>query len=271
VPVEEIYSTKFTMKAIYVLTKSELNVPALERYVESQREGAGEPDQFVLIVDEVNRANISKVLGELITLLEADKRIGGANELRIRLPYSREIFGVPSNLHIIGTMNTADRSIALLDTALRRRFQFKELSPRPELLNEAQRASGITLVPFLRAINDRIEYLLDREHRIGHAFFINCREPDEVHGRMRDAVIPLLQEYFFEDLDRVAAVLGEGDKGGNFLDCRKIPDPFGDGEPRNSWYVLPAFDVGAYDRCIKGRGPIELNEDYETKESEATE
>ena len=271
VPVEEIYSTKFMMKAIYLLANGELNLPALERYVESQREGGGEPDQFVLIVDEINRANISKVLGELITLLEPDKRIGGLNEVRIRLPYSRDMFGVPPNLHVIGTMNTADRSIALLDTALRRRFQFKELPPRPELLADLQQATGVPIVSFLRVINDRIEYLLDREHRVGHAYFINCRTHGEVDAAMRDAVIPLLQEYFFEDLDRVAAVLGEGDKGGNFLGCRTIADPFGDGEPRQSWYVLPEFEAGAYERCVKGRRPVGPAEIEAAEEAEAAE
>lgn len=251
VPVEEISSTKFSQKTIYLLTKSDLNLPALERYIESQREGSGgEPDQFVLIIDEINRANVSKVMGELITLLEPDKRIGATNELRVRLPYSREIFGLPSNLHIVGTMNTADRSIALLDTALRRRFKFKEVPPRPQLLDEAEAATGLPLVKFLNTINDRIEYLLDREHRIGHAYFINCRKRNEVDSVMHSAVIPLLQEYFFEDLSRVAVVLGESKKGGAFLSYREIKDPLGEDDARPSWTVLSDFAVDAYDRCI---------------------
>jgi hypothetical protein len=259
VPVEEIYSAKFSQRTIYLLTKKELNVPALERYVESQREGGGEPDQFVLIIDEINRANVSKVMGELITLLEPDKRIGATNELRIRLPYSRDMFGLPPNLHLIGTMNTADRSIALLDTALRRRFKFREVAPEPQLLADTEAATGLPLVAFLSMINDRIEYLLDREHRIGHAYFIKCRTRKEVDGAMRNAIIPLLQEYFFEDLSRVAVVLGEP-KGGGFLGCRQIKDPLGEGEARDSWIVLPEFAEDAYDRCAKPDTSIHLVE-----------
>jgi hypothetical protein len=259
VPVEEISSTRFSQKTIYLLTKSELNIPALERYVESQRGGGGKPDQFVLIIDEINRANVSKVMGELITLLEPDKRIGATNELRIRLPYSRDLFGLPSNLHLIGTMNTADRSIALLDTALRRRFKFREVAPEPQVLVEAEEATGLPLVAFLSALNDRIEYLLDREHRIGHAYFINCRSREDVDAAMRNSIIPLLQEYFFEDLSRVAVVLGEP-KGGGFLSCRQIKDPLGEGEARESWVVQPEFAEDAYHRCVKPDTSVHLVE-----------
>ena len=260
VPVSEIYTRNFTMKSIYLLARSDLNIPALERYIASQQSaGAGAPQSFVLIIDEINRANVSKVMGELITLLEPDKRIGATNELRIRLPYSRDMFGLPPNLHMIGTMNTADRSIALLDTALRRRFKFREVAPEPQLLAEAAEASGLPLVAFLSTINDRIEYLLDREHRIGHAYFINCRSRFEVDAAMRNAIIPLLQEYFFEDLSRVAVVLGEP-KGGGFLSCRQIKDPLGEGDARDSWIVLPEFAENAYDRCLKPDTPIHLAE-----------
>lgn len=221
-------------------------------FVRMARDAAASDEEHVLIIDEINRANISKVFGELITLIEPDKRKGMANAVALRLPYSQKPFSVPANLHIVGTMNTADRSIALLDTALRRRFLFRELPPQPERLPE--RVGDVPLRRVLETINDRIEYLVDREHRIGHAFFLGDGGKDQaaIDATMRDKVIPLLQEYFFEDWGRVAAVLGElPGKGGAFLDCRKLRDPTGqDGEPRESWSVRSAFAPDAYDRLV---------------------
>ena len=190
-PVSDIYSRRFSMKAIYTLHESELNVPALERYLQSpQDDSPAASEQFVLIIDEINRANISKVFGELITLLEPDKRLGQPGELKVRLPYSGDEFGVPSNLHILGTMNTADRSIALLDTALRRRFSFREMMPDPSLLDAAAERCGLDLPRLLAIVNRRIEYLYDREHQIGHAYFINCESRKDVDAVMRTKVIP---------------------------------------------------------------------------------
>lgn len=213
-------------------------------------------EEHVLIVDEINRANISKVFGELITLIERDKRRGMPNAVTLRLPYSQEDFAVPANLHIVGTMNTADRSIALLDTALRRRFDFRELAPDVQTLPET--VDGVPLRRVLERINDRIEYLIDREHRIGHAFFLGegGRDRAAIDATMRSKVIPLLQEYFFEDWSRVAAVLGERPgKGGAFLGCRRLGDPTGgEGEDRESWSVRNSFAPDAYDQLI-GKAP----------------
>ncbi|MCW2338226.1 5-methylcytosine-specific restriction protein B [Sphingobium sp. B2D3A] len=253
-PLDTIIDGNFTQRTLYSVAKSRVNLAALARLI-ADDEGAasspadgGEPDQFVLIIDEINRANISKVFGELITLIEPDKRLGMTNALSLTLPYSKKRdFGVPANLHIIGTMNTADRSIALLDTALRRRFTFRELAPLPDLLEIVE---GVDLRTVLNTINDRIEYLLDREHRIGHAFFMGCKTLDAVRLVMRDKVIPLLQEYFFDDWSRIQAILGDG-----FIGSRKIAPPPGlEGEDRDSWFVREAFLDDAFER-LRGIRP----------------
>jgi 5-methylcytosine-specific restriction protein B len=255
-PRELIYEKELSQVSAYQLNSRLVDWDRLEQIIAggSLQGSVGEPEPFVLIIDEINRANISKVFGELITLIEPDKRLGRQNALTVKLPYSKKEFGVPANLNIIGTMNTADRSIALLDTALRRRFRFKELAPdtKIEAFQKAVRASGLPLDSVLDAINDRIEYFVDREHRIGHAFFIGCETKSDVDAVMRDKVIPLLQEYFFEDWSRVAVVLGEPKgKGGGFLDCRKIKDPTGEGgEDRESWRVRDVFEEAAYEKLI---------------------
>ncbi|MBY0343504.1 MAG: AAA family ATPase [Sphingomonadales bacterium] len=227
--------------------------PGIFRNMAEKAEGS--PEQHVLVIDEINRANVSKVFGELITLIEPDKRLGKEEALRLRLPYSRKMFGVPANLHIIGTMNTADRSIALLDTALRRRFRFEEMAPDTSVpaFQQAETDTGLPLAKVLDSMNRRIEYLVDRDHRIGHAFFIGCDNKRQVDAVMRDKVIPLLQEYFFDDWSRLAAVLGEKDKGGNFLSCETIEDPLGEGDPMKSWRVRKEFDEGAYHRLVSGK------------------
>ncbi len=175
---------------------------------------AGKP--FVLIIDEINRGNTSRVFGELITLIESTKRAGSDEAMDAILPYSQETFTVPDNLYIIGTMNTADRSLALMDTALRRRFDFIEMMPEPELiLNDNKKnleIKGIKVQEMLKSINNRIEALYDREHTIGHAFFMQLKDDPTIEKLayiFRNNILPLLEEYFFEDWDKIINVLGQ--------------------------------------------------------------
>ncbi|WP_236096454.1 McrB family protein [Helicobacter sp. MIT 11-5569] len=174
-----------------------------------EKEAEIELKPYILIIDEINRGNISKILGELITLIETSKRIGNNEELKVTLPYSQESFGVSNNLYIIGTMNTADRSIALLDTALRRRFEFIEMMPKSSVLSTD--CVGVNLQQLLESINNRIEFLLDREHTIGHAYFINAKTLEDLKTIFAKKIIPLFQEYFYEDYAKINAVLNDNE------------------------------------------------------------
>jgi len=172
---------------------------------------------FVLIIDEINRGNVSQIFGELITLIEDDKRIGCDEELRIQLPYSKKEFGVPPNLYIIGTMNTADRSVEALDTALRRRFYFEEIVPNSQLIKSQGKLKvlngvidDIDLSALLNCINKRIEILLDKDHLIGHSFFMQVKNLKDLKESFQNKIMPLLQEYFYGDFGKIGLILGKG-------------------------------------------------------------
>ncbi len=171
----------------------------------------GEP--YVIIIDEINRGNVSQIFGELITLIEEDKRLGNPEAIQVQLPYSKDWFGVPPNVHIIGTMNTADRSVEALDTALRRRFSFTEMPPKSELINTEGKTengivNGIELSVLLETINKRIEKLLDKDHMIGHSYFLSVEGLKGLKSVFQNKIVPLLQEYFFGDYGKIGLVIG---------------------------------------------------------------
>ena len=195
-------------------------------------------DPYVFIIDEINRGNISKIFGELITLIEPTKRSGKKECISTKLPYSKEEFTVPDNVYIIGTMNTADRSIALMDTALRRRFKFEEMLPNYDLLKDIfveDEGVKVNIGAMLKVINERIEYLYDREHTIGHAVFLELKENnniDKLENIFKKSVIPLLQEYFYEDYEKIRIILGDNakDEDEQFILAVSIPKDIFEGD-----------------------------------------
>ncbi|EMQ54779.1 AAA family ATPase [Vibrio cholerae] len=221
---------QFSLPTCYPLSR--LSVGDVLSHLQSHHVQVGETpaasvtaqkQNFVLVIDEINRGNISKIFGELITLIEDSKRGGAEEAVSLTLPYSNKPFSVPDNLYIIGTMNTADRSLAMMDTALRRRFDFVEMMPNPSLLHGAV-VKGINLETLLKTLNERIEILYDREHTLGHAFFMPVKalldentEEEEAIAKLvsvfQNKVIPLLQEYFFEDWHKIRLVLGDNQRG----------------------------------------------------------
>ena len=189
-------------------TKSVANY-IIEKYNYTQNEVI-EPKPHVLIIDEINRGNVSAIFGELITLLEEDKRKGNPEHTEAVLPYSGDNFSVPNNVYIIGTMNTADRSVEALDTALRRRFSFVEMQPKPDILSDDEyvKYKDVDLSKLLETINQRIEVLIDKDYQIGHSYFIGIEDLDGLRRTFKDKIIPLLEEYFYGDFGKIGLVLG---------------------------------------------------------------
>ncbi|MGK0272176.1 MAG: hypothetical protein ACI88H_002842 [Cocleimonas sp.] len=223
---------RFNLPTCYPLSRLSVtdvlsHLSANEVDVRSQERVIKDPDRYVLIIDEINRGNISKIFGELITLIEPSKRMSANKKtedesLEISLPHSKPLFSVPENLYLIGTMNTADRSLAMMDTALRRRFDFVEMMPKPELFNHHQiewQGQRINLQALLETLNKRIEVLYDREHTLGHAFLFPAYNAakngehelafTELKNAFKNKIIPLLEEYFYEDWNKIQLVLGD--------------------------------------------------------------
>lgn len=215
IPVAKFYDKKLSQQAIYGFYNkdkegkddynSSINTNVLNKIITGNINSA-EEKPYILIIDEINRGDVSKIFGELITLIEEDKRIGNKYQMKTILPYSKESFGVPNNLYIIGTMNTADRSIALLDTALRRRFDFEEIMPRPELLG-GKVVEGINLQTLLTRINERITNKYDRDHQIGHSYLMGVNTKEQLERAYKNRILPLLNEYFYNESKTVAEIL----------------------------------------------------------------
>ncbi len=214
-----------------------------------QRAEKDPSNNYAIFIDEINRGNISKIFGELITLVELDKRIGAKNKLRVKLPYSKPEFGVPANLSVIGTMNTADRSIAFIDIALRRRFQFKEMMPDLDLIEKiVGTIGGVDVKALLGTINRRIEFLYDRDHMIGHSYFLECRSLVDLRDTLLKNIIPLLQEYFYGDWEKICLLLGCGNNGNG--GSSKNPYPVIKAEKLVEKDIL-GFDHQDYDDCYR--------------------
>lgn len=262
-------------------------------FVKLCRRAEQEPEnRYAIFIDEINRGNVSKIFGELITLIEPDKRAGEKNQVAIQLAYSGAAFSVPKNVDIIGTMNTADRSLTMLDTALRRRFDFVEMMPDPDLLGETT-VKGIHLASLLKTLNERIDVLFDREHTLGHAFLIPVKLIKESHGDdeafdnligvFQNKIIPLLQEYFFEDWQKIRLVLGDNQKPADLqfvteekLSSKKLDDLFGNGHGLNQYgdeqrrYSLQLFSdlvwqepqayLGIYSKVVSQKAETEMTQ-----------
>ncbi|HHY0471723.1 AAA family ATPase [Vibrio parahaemolyticus] len=260
-PIDELFSTALSQMTLYNLKDSVISREKLSALLNESKQELEVAKNHVLVIDEINRGNISKIFGELITLIEPSKRAGGEESIELILPHSHEPFTVPSNLYIIGTMNTADRSLAMMDTALRRRFDFVEMMPEPNLFNNHE-VKGIDLTQLLDALNKRIEVLYDREHTLGHAFLYPAyNESDEkvafdlLQAAFRTKIIPLLEEYFYEDWNKIRLVLGDNQKDDSMKLVREsresYDDIFGTGHGLDTYaedsirYSLIPFEKGS--------------------------
>ena len=233
--VEINHGSQMTLATVYwigVSIKDVLNI--IEKHQpQPVKTNNGNENKYVFIIDEINRGNISKIFGELITLIEESKRIGAPESMTVELPYSHSSFGVPDNVYILGTMNTADRSIAIMDTALRRRFSFVEMLPDSDVLRQMgnpvvfDNGISVNIADMLDIINERITFLYDREHTIGHAFFmplISSPSVETLAMIFEKSIIPLLQEYFYEDYAKIQLVLGDDGKTGDKKQYQFISD-----------------------------------------------
>jgi 5-methylcytosine-specific restriction protein B len=262
-PFEALMENRFSQMTVYELRSGSIDLDKLEALLKPEDKAAGVIRPRVLIIDEINRGNISRIFGELITLIEPSKRIGANEELKVILPYSKDSFGIPGNVYLIGTMNTADRSLAGLDIALRRRFTFVEMPPDPSRL-VGIKVAGIDVAAVLEVMNRRIEVLLDKDHQLGHAYFMGLRNGDDLSrlaSVFRGQILPLLQEYFFEDWQRIAWVLNDHRKtsGYRFVlpPAYSVEDLFGHGDVSPTDAKLWRLDKDAFDRVDSYLGIIQ--------------
>lgn len=244
-----------TLSSIYKMDMDVRSVIDIIKKYDSSVVSEEKPKNCVFVIDEINRGNISKIFGELITLIEDTKRIGAKEEMRAILPYSRKPFGVPNNVYILGTMNTADRSIAIMDTALRRRFRFIEMMPDVNVLDGIIVSDGsvsVNVSEMLSVINERIDCLFDREHTIGHAFFVGLKDKPTVEALgniFRKSVIPLLQEYFYDDYEKIRLVLGDNGKNESIQFIK------------NKGFKASLFKPGKSDELPDEKDQFEINEE----------
>lgn len=234
IPVEDLYPKNLSMGTLYSLDRNLVKKDYFRRSNGTQQK---RNERYVLIIDEINRGNVASIFGELITLLEDDKREGGVEAARVKLPYSKEDFSVPSNLYLLGTMNTADRSVEALDTALRRRFSFVEMPSQPELIEPAV-VGDVDLRVLLRTINERVEQLMDKDHHIGHSYFMGLQSADDLKRMFATKVIPLLEEYFHGDAKKVGAILGKA-----FVNVREKTIAFAKGFDMDEYEVKELYTV----------------------------